>query len=198
MEEQLTVFDNISHTDEAKNVANLSNDVANLSNDVVDASNNMIEYNLTDIIKNIFANDEQKNQYSVVFNEEILCIINKILSLTPNTFNDIEISVKEVIKDGKINTNDIPQLIILVQRIYQVIYEIKNTKFDSAKRAEVASNVLKFVIYMLVQERKLIIEKNEEEEFFKKTDLLIDSCVSLLSFSKTIKHKNCLKYFFGK
>jgi len=210
--EQSIVFDSISNTDESKSIADVVetinnavetiNNVVETSNNVVETINNeivnMIEYNLTDIVKNILANDEQKKQYSIIFNEELLCIINKIISLTPNTFNDIETSVKEVIKDGQINTNDIPQLITIVQKIYQVIYEIKNNKFDSAKRVLVTSNILKFIIYILVQERKLTIQKDAEEEFFKKTNLLIDSCVSLLSFPKIIKPKSFFKSFFGK
>lgn len=192
--EQSIIFDSIKPEDEVKTEETKTTTLDPSANIIV----TMIEYSLSDIIKNILLSDEQKKKYSIIIDEENIAIINKVISLTPNTFNDIEKSVKEVIKDGKINTNDIPQLIILVQRIYQVVYEIKNTKFDTTKRAEITSKILKFIIHVLVQERKIKIEKNEEEEFFKQTDLLIDSCVGLLSFPKTIKTKGCLKSLFGK
>jgi hypothetical protein len=48
----------------------------------------------------------------------------------------------------------------------------------------------------MVLERKIKVEKENEEEFYKETDILIDSCVSLLSFPKSIKTKGCIKRFF--
>lgn len=192
--DQSIIFDSIKPEDEVKTEETKTSTVDQSANIVV----TMIEYSLSDIIKNILLSDEQKKKYSIIINDENIAIINKIISLTPNTFNDIETSVKEIIKDGKINTSDIPQLIILVQRIYQVIYELKNTKFDAIKRAEISSKVLKFIIHVLVEERKIKIQKEDEEKFFKETDILIDSCVSLLSFPKSIKTKKCLKSIFGK
>ena len=166
----------------------------------VDQSNiivKIIEENLLDSIKKIIVDEELKKKYTIVLNDEVLDIINKILLKTPNTFNDIEKSIKEVISDAKINSSDIPQLIILVQSIYQVIYTIKKTKFDESKIADIAGKIIKFVIRILVEERKIRVDENDKEVFFKQTDLLIDSCVSLLSFPKKIKPKSCFHSIFG-
>ena len=156
----------------------------------------ILEDTLLDFIKKIIVDEELKKKYTIVLNDEVLDIINKILSKTPNTFNDIEKSIKEVISDGKINSSDIPQLIILVQSIYQVIYTIKNTKFDEVKIVDVTGKIIKFVIRILVEERKIKVDENNKEVFFKQTDLLVDSCVSLLIFPKTIKPKSCLQSIF--
>ena len=171
------------------------------SNTTIDPSNvavTIIKETFVELIKKILLSDEEKKKYSITLTSENLDVINKIISLTPNTFNDIEKAIKDIISDGKINSNDVPQLIVLVQRVYHVIYELKNTKFDSKKRAEISANVIKFIIHVLVEERKIKIEKANEEEFYKQTNLLIDSCVSLLSFPKSIKTKGCLKGLFGK
>ena len=176
-------------------------DLSNVTIEPIDARNvavNLIEETFVELIKKIFINEEFKKKYTIFINEENLNIINKIISQTPNIFNDIEKSIKEIINDGKINSNDVPQLIILVQIIYQVVYNINDSNINSSKRIEFTANILKFLIKVLVIERKINIEKDKEDEFYKQTDLLIDSCVSLLNYSKAIKPKSCLKSLFGK
>ena len=154
----------------------------------------VVKHTLLDILKTALLNEENLNKISIKLNSEMINDINKIISLTPDTFNDIELAVAEIIKDGKIDSNDVPQLILLVQRIYQVIYGLK---LDAKKRTELTSNVLKFVIHVLVLEGKIKIEKEKQDQFLKDCDLLIDSCISLLSFPKSIKVKGCLKKLFA-
>ena len=90
-------------------------------------------------------------------------------------------------------------LIIVIQRIYQFIYSLKNMKLDTKKRAYITSELLKYLVHLLVLERKIKIDEEPEgkAEFLKQTDILIDSCVNLLSFSKTLKTPGCLKKIFG-
>ena len=68
---------------------------------VFDQSNiivKILEDTLLDFIKKIIVDEELKKKYTIVLNDEVLDIINKILLKTPNTFNDIEKSIKEGIK----------------------------------------------------------------------------------------------------
>jgi hypothetical protein len=153
--------------------------------------------NFVEIIKSTLLNEETKNKISIKLTPEIINIINKIISLTPDTFNDIEKAAVQIIKDGKIDSNDIPQFIVVVQRIYQVVYSFKDTKIDAKKRSEFTATILKFVIHLLVQERKIKIDNDKQEEFLKNCDILIDSCIGLLSFPKSLKTKGCLKKIFG-
>jgi hypothetical protein len=171
-----------------------------LSKSTIDPSNviiQVIEETFLEIIKKIIVDEEEKNKYTIILNDDVINIINKIISQIPNKLNDIEKSLKEVIKDGKINVSDIPELIILVQSIYQVLYHVKDIKIDDKKRADITARVLKLLIHILVEERKIKVDKNKKELFYKETDLLIDSCVSLLVFPKIIKSKTCFNSIFG-
>ena len=168
-------------------------DSVNTSNIVLE----IVEKNLIDIIKTTLLSDEIKNKINIKLTPEIISIINKIVSLTPDTLTDIEKASIEIVKDGKIDSNDIPQFIILVQRIYQLIYSFKDTKIDAKKRSEFTATVLKFIVHLLVLERKIKIADDKQADFLKNCDILIDSCVGLLSFPKSLKTKGCLKKIFG-
>ena len=158
---------------------------------------NIIEQTFVDLVKKSLENEEMKKKISIPLTPEVTNVINNIISLTPNTLTDIEKATIQIIKDGKIDSKDIPNLIVVIQRIYQFIYSLKNTKFDAKKRADITSTSLKYILHLLVLERKIKIDEDKQADFFIQTNALIDSCIGLLSFSKTLKTKGCLKKIFG-
>jgi hypothetical protein len=156
----------------------------------------IVEQTIVDLVKKYLINDDLKNELGIQITPEITSVINNIISLTPNTLTDIEKAVSEIVKDGRIDSKDIPNLIVVVQKIYQTIYSLKNVKFDARKRAEITSSSLKYLIHLLVLERKIKIEQDKQSDFLAQTDALIDSCISLLSFSKSLKKRGCFKKLF--
>jgi len=167
-------------------------------NPVEIAVTNIVEQTLVELVKKSLENNDMQKKISITLTPEATSIINNIISLTPDTLTDIEKATVEIIKDGKIDSKDIPNLIVIIQRIYQFIYSLKNVKFDAKKRADITATSLKYILHLLVLERKIKIDEDPEKlyQFFTQTDALIDSCVDLLSYSKTIKTKSCFKKFF--
>lgn len=157
----------------------------------------LVEATLIDLVKKSLENEDIKNKISLSITPEVTSIINNIISLTPETLTDIEKAAIEIIKDGKIDSKDIPHLIIVIQRIYQFIYSLKLSKLDTKKRADMTSTLLKYLLRLLVLERKINIDENKKAEFFAETDALIESCISLLSYSTSLKTKGCFKKLFG-
>ena len=158
---------------------------------------NIVEETFVNLVKKSLENEEMKKKISIPLTPELISIINNIISLSPNTLTDIEKATTEIIKDGKIDSKDIPNLIVVIQRIYQFIYSLKNVKLDAKKRADITSSSLKYLLHLLVLERKIKIDEDKQAEFLTQTDALIDSCIGLLSFSKSIKTKGCFKKIFG-
>ena len=155
----------------------------------------IVEKTFIDLVKNSLENEEMKKKISITLTPEVTNVINNIISLTPNTLTDIEKATIQIIKDGKIDSKDIPNLIIVIQRIYQFIYSLKNVKFDAKKRADITATSLKYILHLLVLKRKIKIDEEKQEEFFTQTDALIDSCIGLLCFPKSLKTKGCFKIF---
>ena len=172
-----------------------------LDNSIVDPSNVSLgiigEKSLIDLVKIAIINEDIKNKISIKLTSDTIKLINNIISLSPDSLNDIEKSVKVLIKDGKIDTKDIPTLIVIIQLVYRIIYSIKTIKLDSQKRAEATSIILKFIIHLLVLEKKIEIPEEKQKDFLCDIDILINNCGELLSLPKLIKTKNCLKKIFS-
>jgi hypothetical protein len=186
----------------------------------IDASNiivNIVEETLIDLVKKSLEKEEMKinikgsysdtadiviqcvDKVTITLTPEIISIIDNIITLTPNILTDIEKTAIEIIKDGKIDSKDIPNLIVVVQQIYQFIYSLKSIKLDAKKRAHITAEILKYIIHLLVLERKIKFDEDPAKifEFYAQINALIDSCISLLSYSKSLKTKGCLRKLFG-
>ena len=140
--------------------------------------------------------NENKEILEVPLTNEAKNILIHIINLKSSIFDDIETTLLEVVKNNKTESTYMPHFIILIQKLYEIIYGIKDIKLDSKKRALVCAELLKFVSHYLVIERRVKIEENEnEKEFLEQIDKLIDSCIGLLRFTKDIKSKGCVSSF---
>jgi hypothetical protein len=71
------------------------------------------------IMKKHMEEENNSSKLGIQLSKEIVEIINKIINKTPSFLSEIEKSVSEVIKDNKIDTNDIPEFVIIVQILYE-------------------------------------------------------------------------------
>jgi hypothetical protein len=140
---------------------------------------------------------ECKTKLNIQLDEKTQSIINKIVKLSPGFLTELESVFIEIVKDNKIDSKDIPDMIVLVQKLYELIYKAKDIHLDSEKTAEACGTLLKFIVRKLVEERKIKIDEENNVAFFSLTDKLIDSCVSLLNFPKLVKGTGCLKKIMG-
>ena len=78
-----------------------------------------IPVNLVDLVK------EEIKQKSHILNKEYIDILNSLVGKSPKLLNDIEKSMFEIMKDGKIDYNDIPYLITIIQKLYEFLFSLK-------------------------------------------------------------------------
>ena len=138
-----------------------------------------------------------KTKTNIQLDDKTKSIITKILQFSPGFLSEIESVLIEIVKDNKIDSNDVPNLILLVQKLYELIYKAKNIRLDGEKTAELCGTLLKFMVHKLVEERKIKIDEANQDAFLALADKLIDSCISLLSFPKLVKGAGCLKKIVG-
>ena len=154
------------------------------------------------ILKTLISeNDEfnnMMNKISIKLGNKEREFLIKILEQFPETFEKIELSMKNIVSDNKIDTKDVPDMLSCIQELYQMIYKFKTNKLDTKKRCELCATIIKFVIHILVEERIIKIDEERKVEFLSSTDILIDSAISLIGLSKLIKPTGCFKKLFGK
>ena len=143
----------------------------------------------------IILKQEENNVYckkiGITISKDIIQIINKIIEVNPQLLNDIEKSIKEVLKDGKIDSNDIPEFILIIQILYERLNNNKSFKITSKNIIETCSTIVKFVIRTLVEERKIEIDFEKKSLFIEQLDKLIDSCMCLLNFNNVLIPNTC-------
>ena len=127
----------------------------------------------------------------ITISKDVVEIINNIIEKNPELLSDVEKSVKEILKDGKINTNDIPEFILVIQILYERLFNTKNVKLNKSNIIETCSIILKFLIHTLIEERKIELDLSKKNELVDQLDKLIDSCMCLLNFEKVLKPKGC-------
>lgn len=150
---------------------------------------------LTEVILDFIAKD---NNYKIKLNKETIDILKKIIGVSPTFLDDVKQLLLEVIKDGKIDSNDLPYLILLIQKLFEIIYTMNYTTLGTRTICVICAEVLKIIIYVLIREKTITIHEEKCDSFIKQIDLLIDSCIELLAFSNSIKVKGCFSSFFCK
>jgi hypothetical protein len=127
----------------------------------------------------------------ITISKDLTKIINKIIELNPQLLSDIEQSIKNVLKDGKIDSNDIPEFILIIQILYERLHNNKKLKITNKNIIEICSTIVKFVIRTLIEERKIEIDIEKKSVIIEQLDKLIDSCMCLLNFDNVLMPKGC-------
>lgn len=140
--------------------------------------------------------NEEIKQKALVLNKDYVDVINILVKKSPTLFNDIEKSIYEIMKDGKVDSNDIPHLIKIIQKLYESIFSLKGVKLSNEKQTAICSELMKNVFKIMIKERKIKLELNKQEQFLDQFNKLIESCTSLLSFQKILKSKGCFSCLF--
>jgi hypothetical protein len=132
---------------------------------------------------------------AMVLNKDYVDTINILIKKKPALFSDIEQSIYEIMKDGKVDSNDVPHLIKIIQKLYESVFSIK-LKLSNEKLTAICSEVIKNIFKIMIKERKIKVELDKQEEYLEQFNKLIESCSSLLSFQKVLKSRGCFSALF--
>ena len=148
--------------------------------------------NLIELVK------EEIKQKTHILYKEYIDILNSLVSKSPNLLNDIEKAMFEIMKDGKIDSNDIPFLITIIQKLYEFMFSLKIEKISTEKRAAICAEIIKFIVHVLIKERRIKVDPSKQDVFLSQFNALMDSCISLLSLQTSLISKGCCSCFFSK
>ena len=143
-------------------------------------------------LANLLAEAVNSKKYmKIVLSKNASNMILSIVSSSPLVLDNIKNSLTEVISDGKIDSNDIPHFISIIQNLYEIVHNIREFNFDAQAKATICAEVLKFISHFLILDEQIPVAEAYRDIFINQIDCLIDSCVSLWSLQASIRIKGC-------
>lgn len=172
----------------AEQAKTAAQDAVKTVTDMADSLSKTAAKTLADLIAEAV---NSKKYMKVVLSKNASNMLLSIVSSSPAALDNIKHSLMEVISDGKIDSNDIPHFISIIQNLYEIVNSIREFNFDTQAKATICAEVLKFISHFLILDEQIPVAEPMRDIFINQIDCLIDSCVSLLSFQSVLSIKGC-------
>ena len=117
---------------------------------------------------------------------KVVYLLEKLM-LDDDTSKCIKASIDNIMRDGKIDQYDIPEIIFLITEIMNNS-SVVNTKLTAENLASLIKELYKFI----EKQYNLVPDESQKEGF----DRLIDSCIKLVLFQPKVK--TAVKKCFNK
>jgi hypothetical protein len=150
---------------------------------------------LIELLKLVVKNPDSK--INIRLSDKMQGIITTLIETNPTLFKEFNATLLNIIKDGKIDSADIPEFVILVQKVYEIVYISKQINVSKEELADSCGIIAKFVVHTLIEKDYVKMDKERKVVFLSEIDNIIDVCVSLIKVSKTLKTPGCIKKLFG-
>ena len=122
-----------------------------------------------------------QDKYDIKSNLELIEIITTIIKINPAQISKIEECFINIMKDGKIDSSDIPYIMELLSTLYKSISDINLTTIKTSI-SEISGQVIKLIFNIIVTEK--FIESDNGLDMITSFNALVDSSVMLISLSK--------------
>ena len=147
---------------------------------------------LIQLLTNITNPGASLSKYNLQIDESTKKVLLALMKTNSNFFSEVETILINITQDNKIDAADIPNIIILLQKLYILMVDVKSIKLNTVACSVTCGAIIKIIIHVLVEENIVHITIDKKEVFLANVDKLVDSCVDLLKFTKQLKPKSCL------
>ena len=135
-----------------------------------------------------YVSSNSQDKYSIKLTQEIINLLNIILKSNPEYFNSFDKIFSSIIIDDKINTNDIPELILLLQKLYEILFDLNVKDIKKGLSINTCKLIIKFIIDVIITEK--ISNTEKRKELLDIISILIDAGCELITFRQKLKNKS--------
>ena len=128
-----------------------------------------------------------KDTLNISLDDKQVNLLNEIISTHPDFFKEIEELLNNIIRDNKIDSKDIPDIMLLLQKLYELLHNMKDFKFNIEKSTSTIGILTKFVINVFINEEIIKVEPSNRLEIQENLNKLIDVSMNLIKLTTTIK-----------
>jgi hypothetical protein len=137
----------------------------------------------------------QDMQEKYGLSQELVKILQLIIQTNSVFFFKIEESFKKILEDNKIDSDDVPELMSLFSTVYELLFSLK-LKTNTIDISNICGDLIKLTFNIMLTENIIIFESSGSEETLKIFNALVDSSISLIKLSKTVKFSNKCCFFW--
>lgn len=176
----------------------LSLDINSPKNEIVSLDNNNEK---NDVVKDLtllatlvgllLSQDDKMKKYNIPVSHDVKMILFELLNVD-NYFDNLEMIMKDIVHDDKIDAKDVPKIMLLLTELYKMLKDMKNIKFDE----KLCGEVLKTLFNLAMKEGLITIHK-EDMELLKCLYEIVDTSISLMQ-TDTSGEKKGLIYYIKK
>jgi len=136
--------------------------------------------------KLLTVDNELLNAFNINLTNDMKIFIKVILDNHPSIFSTIESTINKIVVDNKIDTKDIPELVVLVGKLYELLYKSKQINVKTAY-FDIIKTLLQISFVLLVDNKNN--DENNTKNISENAVKIIDACIELIKLKKTIKPK---------
>ena len=137
---------------------------------------------LIQTLETIVSSYEMKEKYSTKLTAHSLYAIEQLIKTKPEFFRGVESTFLRNINDGKIQSNEVPYIIALIMKLYNLLLALNiDTTQTNETPADTCGFILKFVFSVIIREHLINVDNDTEATLLILCcDNIIDACVNLL------------------
>jgi hypothetical protein len=155
----------------------------------------MEEIELVDY-KNITINSNLIDLFSMDVNEKIINIMIELSIKKIKYYENIENTLLEIIHNDNIDIYKIPELLILINKTYLILKELK-IKMNKNERITYSGDIIKLFLILLINKSKIISNNDLIDNY----NSVIDTAIELMKlplYKNKISFKQKIKKFFNR
>lgn len=142
---------------------------------------------LFELFRNMFEkNNNIKNTFNIELTNEMTIFIQTIISYHPSIFHNIETTINKIVVDNKIDTKDIPELLILIGTLYETLYKSNKINIKSAY-FDIIKTLLLLSFSLLINNN--VSNNAPNNDMIENIVKIIDAAIELIKLKRTIKPK---------
>jgi hypothetical protein len=134
-----------------------------------------------------FLTQDQSNlaKFDLKLTPEIQKYFLLLCKESPDLFGTLEETLKKIISDNRINTKDIPDILVLVSKVYKIINE--NKGIPTADPYDLIKSLLHITLVVYIETNKI-----ENPELLLELLKIVESSIDLIKLTPIISKKGWL------
>lgn len=146
----------------------------------------------------LMINQTDIERKSVKINKNLIDILKIFMEKTPKIFDEVEENMRNIMSDGVINSKDVPDIMLLISNVYELVNNLKQIKMNRQDVADTCASIIKIILHILIEEDIIKVKEENQIPILEQLDRLVDMSMRLVLLSYKAGSCGCFGNLFKK